>query len=97
MTQHLQIVRKDKNVEKIPVFYDIYILILMLLPCSAAAVAPAASRGSAAAEEAAAAGESGTSKERVVLALDADPYLEEYCPNLLKGDTQVTYDVVKYT
>ena len=139
------------------------LLILMLLPCSAAAGAPAGSGGPAAAEGAAAAGKSDASEERVVLtigdsatrsgprynedlglwqyladlagveirydymtsdefaaglasgdlpdivatnknlstilengvALDADPYLEEYCPNLLKGDTRVTYDVFK--
>ena len=29
------------------------------------------------------------------VALDADPYLEEYCPNFLKGDTRITYDVFK--
>jgi len=29
------------------------------------------------------------------VALNADPYLEEYCPNLLKGDARVTYDVFK--
>ena len=29
------------------------------------------------------------------VALDADPYLKEYCPNLLKGDARVTYDVFK--
>ena len=29
------------------------------------------------------------------VALNADPYLEEYVPNLLKGDTRLTYDVFK--
>lgn len=29
------------------------------------------------------------------VALNADPYLEEYCPNFLKGDTKRTYDVFK--
>ena len=29
------------------------------------------------------------------VALNADPYLEEYCPNFLKGDTRRTYDVFK--
>ena len=29
------------------------------------------------------------------VALDADPYLGEYCPNLLKGDARKTYDVFK--
>ena len=29
------------------------------------------------------------------VALDADPYLEEYCPNLLKGDARLAYDVFK--
>ena len=29
------------------------------------------------------------------VALNADPYLEEYCPNLLKGNTRITYDVFK--
>ncbi len=29
------------------------------------------------------------------VALDADPYLEEYCPNLLKGAARKTYDVFK--
>ena len=29
------------------------------------------------------------------VALDADPYLEEYCPNLLHGDAKLTYDVFK--
>ena len=45
------------------------LLILMLLPCSSAAGAPAGSGGPAAAEEPAAAGESGTSKERVILTI----------------------------
>ena len=29
------------------------------------------------------------------VALDADPYLEEYVPNLLRGDARLTYDVFK--
>ena len=29
------------------------------------------------------------------VALDADPYLEKYVPNLLKGDARLTYDVFK--
>ena len=29
------------------------------------------------------------------VALNADPYLQEYCPNFLKGDTRLTYDVFK--
>ena len=29
------------------------------------------------------------------VALNADPYLEEFCPNFLKGDTRRTYDVFK--
>ena len=29
------------------------------------------------------------------VALDADPYLEEYCPNFFRGDTRLTYDVFK--
>ena len=29
------------------------------------------------------------------VALNADPYLEEYCPNFLKGDMRLTYDVFK--
>ncbi len=29
------------------------------------------------------------------VALDADPYLSEYCPNLLKGEAKQTYDVFK--
>ena len=29
------------------------------------------------------------------VALDADPYLEEYVPNLLKGDARLAYDVFK--
>ena len=29
------------------------------------------------------------------VALNADPYLREYCPNLLKGDARLTYDVFK--
>ena len=29
------------------------------------------------------------------VALDADPYLEEYCPNLLKGDARLAYDIFK--
>ena len=29
------------------------------------------------------------------VALNVDPYLEEYCPNFLKGDTRRTYDVFK--
>ena len=29
------------------------------------------------------------------VALDADPYLEEFCPNLLRGDARQTYDVFK--
>ena len=29
------------------------------------------------------------------VALDADPYLEKYCPNLLRGETRLTYDVFK--
>ena len=29
------------------------------------------------------------------VALDADPYLAEYCPNLLRGDMRLTYDVFK--
>ena len=29
------------------------------------------------------------------VALDADPYLKKYCPNLLKGDARKTYDVFK--
>ena len=29
------------------------------------------------------------------VALDADPYLEKYCPNLLKGEARMTYDVFK--
>ena len=29
------------------------------------------------------------------VALDADPYLKEYCPNLLQGDAKLTYDVFK--
>ena len=29
------------------------------------------------------------------VALNADPYLEEYVPNLLKGDARLTYDVFK--
>ena len=29
------------------------------------------------------------------MALDADPYLSEYCPNLLRGDMRLTYDVFK--
>ena len=28
-------------------------------------------------------------------ALDVDPYLEEYCPNFLRGDTRLSYDVLK--
>jgi ABC-type glycerol-3-phosphate transport system substrate-binding protein len=29
------------------------------------------------------------------VALDVDPYLEEYCPNFLQGDTRLSYDVLK--
>ena len=29
------------------------------------------------------------------VALNVDPYLEEYCPNFLKGDTKLSYDVMK--
>ena len=29
------------------------------------------------------------------VALNADPYLEKYCPNLLQGDRRLTYDVLK--
>ena len=29
------------------------------------------------------------------LALNADPYLEKYCPNFLQGDMRLTYDVFK--
>ena len=29
------------------------------------------------------------------VALNVDPYLEEYCPNILKGDARLTYDVFK--
>ena len=29
------------------------------------------------------------------VALDADPYLKEYCPNFFRGDTRLTYDVFK--
>ncbi len=29
------------------------------------------------------------------VALDAEPYLEDYCPNLLKGDARLTYDVFR--
>ena len=29
------------------------------------------------------------------VALDAEPYLEKYCPNFLKGDARFTYDVFK--
>ena len=29
------------------------------------------------------------------VALDADPYLEEYCPNFLQGEARVSYDVFK--
>ena len=29
------------------------------------------------------------------VALNVDPYLEEYCPNFLKGDMRLTYDVFK--
>ena len=29
------------------------------------------------------------------VALDVDPYLEEYCPNFLKGDARLSYDVFK--
>ena len=29
------------------------------------------------------------------VALDADPYLEEYCPNLLRGEARLSYDVFK--
>ena len=28
-------------------------------------------------------------------AMDVDPYLEEYCPNFLRGDTRLSYDVLK--
>ena len=29
------------------------------------------------------------------VALNVDPYLEEYCPNFLQGDTRLSYDVLK--
>ena len=29
------------------------------------------------------------------VALDLDPYLEQYCPNFLQGDTRLSYDVYK--
>ena len=29
------------------------------------------------------------------VALDVDPYLEEYCPNFMKGDMKLSYDVMK--
>ena len=29
------------------------------------------------------------------VALNADPYLKEFCPNLLQGDAKLTYDVFK--
>ena len=29
------------------------------------------------------------------VALNADPYLEEYCPNFLKGDVRQCYDLFK--